>query len=56
MDQISVINAFPDSMSAMNDYKKLKTTAPAREMFVFHTSRENLNISERKWIGIRGVQ
>ena len=56
LEQISVINTFPDSISAMNDYKKIKSEAPVRELFVFHTSREELNISERKWIGIRGVQ
>ncbi len=56
LEQISVINAFPDSISAMNDYKKLKSETPVRELFVFHTSREEFDISERKWIGIRGVQ
>jgi len=30
--------------------------APQRELYVFHTSREALDITERRWLGIRGVQ
>ncbi len=56
LEEISVINAFPDSISAMMDYKNLKKQTPIRELFVFHTSREELDITERRWIGIRGVQ
>lgn len=56
LEQISVINTFPDSISAMMGYKNLKNESPARELFVFHTSREELDIKERKWIGIRGIQ
>jgi len=56
VEQISVINAFPDSMSAMKDYKRLKKETPIRELFVFHTSREKLDITERRWIGLRGIR
>lgn len=55
LEQISVINAFSDSVSAMNDYKKLKKEAPGRELFIFHTSRKELDITERRWLGIRGI-
>jgi len=54
LEQIAVIDAFADSLSAMDDYKKLKHEAPERELFVFHTSREELDITERRWLGIRG--
>ncbi len=53
LEQISVINTFSDSISAMDGYKKLKKEVPERELFVFHTSREELDITERRW---RGVQ
>ncbi len=56
LEQIAVIGTFSDSVSAMNDYKKLKHESPGRELFVFHTSREELDITERRWLGIRGVQ
>ncbi len=56
LEQIAVIDTFTDSLSAMNAYKKLKSEDPIRELFVFHTGREELDISERRWIGIRGVR
>jgi len=56
LEQMSVINAFSDSVTAMKNYKQLKNKTPERELFVFHTSREKLDIAERRWLGIRGVQ
>ena len=55
LEQISVINSYVDSLSAMKGYKILKQQKPERELFVFHTSRENLDISERQWLGVRGI-
>jgi hypothetical protein len=42
--QLSVINIFPDSIVAMKAYAKLHHEIPAREFFVFHTDREQLDI------------
>jgi len=33
----------------------LKVESPKRELFVFHTSRKELDITERRWLGIRGM-
>lgn len=54
LEQISVIHVCSDSRTAMNEYKKLKKEAPAREMFVLHTSNPEIEITERQWFGIRG--
>lgn len=56
VDQIAVINTFPDSNSAIKSYVKLHHESPSRELYVFHTSRESLDITVRKWLGIRGVK
>lgn len=55
LEQISVISIFTDSVTAMKSYTQLHREAPERELYVFHTDREKLNITERKWLGIRGV-
>jgi hypothetical protein len=55
LEQLSVIHACSDSISAMTEYKKLKKDAPAREMFVLHTSNLEIEITERQWLGIRGI-
>ena len=56
LDQLAVVSVFPDSMSAMSGYARLHREAPERELYVFHTSREALDVMERHWLGIRGVQ
>jgi hypothetical protein len=56
LEQISVVSTFPDSVTAMRGYTELHREAPERELYVFHTDRETLDIVERRWLGIRGIQ
>jgi hypothetical protein len=43
-------------MPAMDEYSELHKQAPNRELYVLHTSREKLDIDERKWLGIRSAR
>ncbi len=54
LDDISVINSFKDSRTAFAEYKKLHNQKPGRELYVYHTSRNELEINEKNWIGVRG--
>lgn len=56
LEQIAVVGTFPDSVTAMKSYVQLHHEAPERELYVFHTSRETLDITERSWLGIRGLR
>jgi hypothetical protein len=56
LDQLAVVDVFSDSVAAMKSYARLHREAPQRELYVFHTSRETLDITERSWLGIRGVR
>ena len=56
LEQLAVLSIFPDSAAAMKGYMQLHREAPERELYVFHTSRETLDITERRWLGIRGIQ
>jgi len=56
LEQLSVINTFVDSVEAMKYYQQLHHDEPHRELFVIHSTREKLDISERHWLGIRGVK
>jgi hypothetical protein len=56
LEQLAVVAAFPDSVTAMRSYAQLHREAPERELYVFHTSRKTLDITERLWLGIRGEQ
>ena len=54
LEQLAVISTFSDSVVALRDYQKLHDESPERELYVFHTSREILDITERRWLGVRG--
>lgn len=53
VDDLAVVDDFADSVTAMQHYTKLHRQTPDRELYVVHTSREVLDISEREWYGIR---
>jgi hypothetical protein len=55
LDEISVVNTYPDSAAAMQSYTQLHREAPERELYVFHTDRDQLDIAERHWLGIQGT-
>jgi hypothetical protein len=56
LEQMAVIGTYPDSILAMKRYRHLHQESPERELYVFHTSREELDVKERRWIGIRGAR
>lgn len=56
LDQLSVIDTFQDSDNAMRSYQRIHKKFPKRELYVLHTDRERIDISERKWLGIRDIQ
>jgi len=53
VEQFAVLNRFQDSASAMDLYTEMHHSSPERELYVLHTSKEALNIQERKWLGLR---
>jgi hypothetical protein len=53
LEQLAVLGAFSDSVTALKSYQQLHRRAPERELYVFHSSRETLEVTERKWLGIR---
>ena len=53
LEDLAVVNAFSDSATAMRGYLKLHREAPGRELLVLHTDREELEVTERRWLGIR---
>ena len=56
LEQLAVVGTFSDSVTALQSYQQLHHEAPERELYVFHTSRETLDVTERRWLGIRGAR
>lgn len=53
LDELAVVDSFPDGLAAMKGYKELHHRAPNRELYVLHTDREDLDIGELSWLGLR---
>ncbi|MGE0085528.1 MAG: hypothetical protein AB7S75_14040 [Desulfococcaceae bacterium] len=52
-DDMAVIKICSDGSSAMKTYRMFHQKYPSREFYFIHTGHEELNIRERRWIGIR---
>lgn len=55
LEELALLETYPDGMSAMNGYRELHRRAPQRELYVLHTDREDLEITEFHWLGIRAA-
>ena len=55
LEDLAVVDVFEDSTVALKSYARLHREAPQRELYVFDTDREKLEVTERRWLGIRGV-
>lgn len=53
LDDIAVVQPFPDWPAAWEGYKSLHRKDPSRELYVLHTDRERLDIGEIRWLGLR---
>jgi hypothetical protein len=56
VDELTLVDTFEDSRAAMRSYVRLHQQSPEREFFVLHTDREHIDVIERRWLGVRGVQ
>jgi hypothetical protein len=53
LDHVVVINSFADSAAALQDYAQLHHKAPERELYVFHTDQEQIDLTERKELDVQ---
>jgi hypothetical protein len=55
LEDIAVLNTYPTSTAALEAYRSLHLSTPARELYVVHSSSPQLVIKERVWHGIRSA-
>ncbi len=53
LDAIAVVEAHADSDTVYRRYRELHRQFPQREFYFVHTEREQLDIRERFWLGLR---
>jgi hypothetical protein len=52
---MAVVDAFPDSETALRAYLRLHRSAPSRELYVVHSDRADLEITERALPALRAI-
>lgn len=55
LGDLAVLETYSDGLTAMDGYKTLHRRDPQRELYVLHTDREELEIEELRWLGIRAA-
>jgi hypothetical protein len=53
LDDLAVLAVFPDGNTAWQAYQELHRKDRARELYVLHSSKEDVAIEEFFWAGIR---
>ena len=53
LEKLAVVDVFPEGETALRAYLSLHRDAPERELYVLHSDREELEITERTWLGLR---
>jgi len=53
IDDIAVHDTYNDSDEAIKAYRDFHKKEPKRELYVAHTKKQDLEIQERKWLGVR---
>jgi len=53
LKRIAVVERCSDGDAALQSYRRLHQQYPLREFYYVHTSREELDIREQTWVGIR---
>lgn len=56
LDELAVVDTFPDSTTAWQRYTQLHHEAAGREFYILHSDREQIDITERVWLGVRLVE
>jgi hypothetical protein len=53
VDELAVVDAFADGETALRAYLRFHRDAPLRELYVVHSDREELEITESTLLGLR---
>ncbi|GGJ76425.1 hypothetical protein GCM10008982_27110 [Anoxybacillus voinovskiensis] len=54
IEDVSLIGQYESVSSAWEKYKEIHRAFPERELYIFHTSKEQMEVEEQYFTGIRG--
>ena len=55
IEDMTVVACYDDTKKAWEDYKKFRHESSTREFYIFHTSKEKIEVLEQSFIGVRGA-
>lgn len=55
IEDIAVIDVYNESMEAFHRHNELQKQKQSREFYFFHTSRTELDIQDKRWMGLRKI-
>lgn len=55
LDDLSILQSFADIKEAMTHYGAVRRKSPFRELYILHTSREIIEISETRLLNLRMI-
>jgi len=55
IEEMTVVASYDDIKKAWENYKKLRKDFSNREFYIFHTSKEKIEVLEQPFGGIRGA-
>lgn len=56
INEMSVISNYINPKEAWDTYKRLHFSDPSRELYVFYTGNEHIEVIEQPFTGVRGLQ
>lgn len=56
IEEMSVISEYDDPKLAWASYKKLHLSEPTRELYIFYTGNEFIEVIEKPFTGVRGLR
>lgn len=54
IDEVMVLDAYPDSAKAWQRYKQVKQLKPQGDFLIASTINDALKVKVQRWVGIRG--
>jgi hypothetical protein len=54
IEEMGLVKQYQNAVDAWNGYKKIRRDFPEKELYIFHTSQEQIEVEEQYFIGIRG--
>ncbi|WP_152400471.1 hypothetical protein [Paenibacillus cellulositrophicus] len=56
IEEMSIVSEYDDPKDAWASYKKLHLSEPTRELYIFYTGNEYIEVIEQSFTGIKGLR